>query len=213
MTHGKPFSTDQVDFLKLFSGSYTNKKLTARFNARFNTQTSCESIRQACKRRGFKTFTSSNGQFRKGHKSWNKGMKGFVHSSQTKFKPGQLPKNTMQLGVVKVSGDGYLYKKVAETLKGGKAENWRLVHHLVWQDFHGEIPANHVIIFKDGNRQNCEIGNLACLSRQKFAIFNKFLSSISNEFFAEKLVMADLIMATKQAKLRLKQPLQTTEAL
>ena len=32
-----------------------------------------------------------------------------------------------------------------------------------WKQYNGEIPEGHVIIFLDGNKQNCDIENLACV--------------------------------------------------
>jgi RNA polymerase sigma factor (sigma-70 family) len=40
----------------------------------------------------------------------------------------------------------------------------RLLHHIVWEDHHGPVPTGHIVKFKDGNRANCAIRNLECLS-------------------------------------------------
>jgi len=208
MTHGHSYSIEQIDFLKLFAGEFPNRELTQRFNRRFDTQISCDSIRTACKRRKFAKFDNpESGQFKKGSTPWNKGLKGWRVSKNTEFKPGQLPVQTKELGTVRIFKDGYLYKKVSQVAKGGGTINWRPLHHLVWQEFNGDVPPNHVVIFRDGNRQNCDIKNLALLSRAKLAIFNRNLKHISNEFFEQKSVMADLIMETKKAKDRIKRGL------
>ena len=42
-----------------------------------------------------------------------------------------------------------------------------LLHRLVWQLVHGEIPENLVVDHKDGNRLNNDIGNLRIVTRQQ----------------------------------------------
>lgn len=37
------------------------------------------------------------------------------------------------------------------------------LHRLMWEDVHGPIPPQHLIIFKDGDRTHCKIENLQCV--------------------------------------------------
>ena len=39
------------------------------------------------------------------------------------------------------------------------------VHHLVWAEHYGPVPAGHAIVFRDGNKNNFNIENLECVSR------------------------------------------------
>jgi RNA polymerase sigma factor (sigma-70 family) len=41
----------------------------------------------------------------------------------------------------------------------------RLLHHIVWEEVHGPLPAAAEIIFKDGDRENVAIDNLRCQAR------------------------------------------------
>jgi len=59
--------------------------------------------------------------------------------------------------------DVHGYVKVKVSRSGNSNERWKLKHREVWKQHHGEIPEGHVIIFLDGNKQNCEIENLACV--------------------------------------------------
>jgi hypothetical protein len=38
-----------------------------------------------------------------------------------------------------------------------------LLHHAVWIRKNGPIPPGHNLLFRDGNRRNCALGNLRCL--------------------------------------------------
>ena len=41
----------------------------------------------------------------------------------------------------------------------------RLLHHIVWEEVHGPLPAGTEIIFRDGDRDNIAIDNLWCQPR------------------------------------------------
>lgn len=43
---------------------------------------------------------------------------------------------------------------------------------LVWENAHGEIPKDHLIIHLDGNQANCDISNLYCISQRTRMILN-----------------------------------------
>jgi len=38
------------------------------------------------------------------------------------------------------------------------------LHHIIWIEHHGAIPAGHKVVFKDGNHLNCKIGNLELMT-------------------------------------------------
>ena len=107
-----------------------------------------------------------NGRFTKGHKTWNKGKKGWVQggrSKETRFKPGQRSNTRRPIGAERNTIDGILLRKVSDT--GHKLTDWRPVHVLVWEAEHGPVPDEHIVIFKDGNRRNFDISNLECITR------------------------------------------------
>ena len=100
-------------------------------------------------------------RFQKGHKTWNKGMKGLhIGGEETQFKKGNSPRNRKPVGTVVVRTDGYMQTKIAEP------SVWKLTHHLVWEQA-GNTPPVHpfVLRFKDGNQQNCTIENLELSSK------------------------------------------------
>lgn len=50
---------------------------------------------------------------------------------------------------------------------------WRLLHREVWKQHHGEYPPRGTaLIFKDGNRQNCDINNLELITRKQLMTRN-----------------------------------------
>lgn len=93
-----------------------------------------------------------NGRFNKGHKTWNKGMKGLdIGGKETRFKKGNIPSNYMPVGSERVNGDDYVDIKVADPNK------WIGKHVFIWEEHNGPVPEGHAIIFGDKNRRNFDI--------------------------------------------------------
>lgn len=118
-----------------------------------------------CGRRNAETPNSIATRFVKGHVPSNKGKRqeeymsaeSIERCSKTRFKPGHAPHNTRDVGTERVNSDGYVYLKTEDGIV--------LKHRHVWESAHGPIPDGHVVIFRDGNKQNCELDNLSMISR------------------------------------------------
>ena len=109
-----------------------------------------------------KPATFTIGQFPKGHKPWNTG-KSVRLNPATEFKKGQLPKNTKQDGAISIRGNrktGETYQYIRVGLK-----KWVLLHRQIWQQAYGEIPASHIVTFRNGDTLDCRLENLECISR------------------------------------------------
>lgn len=115
-----------------------------------------------------------DGRFKKGQTPHNKGGKmskeQYEKCKATMFQKGNTPKNSMEIGAYTYI-DGYLAKKVKE--KGKQRERFEFVHRAVWEENYGKIPHGHIVIFLDGNKDNCAIENLALINRREHAILNK----------------------------------------
>lgn len=104
------------------------------------------------------------GQFKAGQDSWNKGMKGLdIGGKETRFKPGQRPNNWQPIGHERVGKGDILQRKATDT--GNRQRDYRAVHALTWEAHYGPIPADHIVVFRDGNRRNFDISNLELISR------------------------------------------------
>lgn len=121
------------------------------------------------------TGKGRKGQFKKGNKPWNDGIKGYTTNGQRgHFKNGNKPPTWVPVGTERLSTNAknrpdasrYLRRKVAEP------DVWKLVHHIVWEDKFGPIPEGHVVIFKDGNSRNFDPDNLDCIPRKDLSLMN-----------------------------------------
>lgn len=108
-----------------------------------------------------------NGQFKPGHKTWNRGKKGWQaggRSVDTQFKLGDKPSNTWRpIGAERLTKEGLLQRKVADT--GVKKTDWRMVHVLVWEAENGPLPEGHIVIFRDRDKRNLDPDNLEAITR------------------------------------------------
>jgi hypothetical protein len=106
--------------------------------------------------------------FKPGHKPWNYGLKGFNaggRNSETRFKKGNRPHQWKPIGHERITDEGYLQRKVADT--GESRRDYVNVHWLLWIEHYGEIPPGMLIVFKDRNPKNIVIENLECISRSE----------------------------------------------
>lgn len=113
-----------------------------------------------------------NTRFQKGQDSWNKGKKQSEYMSPemiartagTRFNSGRDPHNTVGIGHVRITKDGYLEMKVRHD-KSGKNKNFVLLQRLIYEQHHGDIPKGFIVEFIDKNPLNLDVGNLRLCER------------------------------------------------
>ncbi|MEQ1156881.1 HNH endonuclease signature motif containing protein [Acinetobacter johnsonii] len=140
-------------------------ELTCKFNEKFGCKLSVDSIKAKCLRMGLKT--GRTGCFSPGQKSWNKGLKGYMGANSTSFKKGNIPLNHRSVGYERITVDGYVEVKVAEPNVFESKHRW------IWEQHHGKIPDNHVLVFKNMNKQDCRLENLMLISRAELVRLNQ----------------------------------------
>jgi hypothetical protein len=158
------YSKEELSFIKSNS-KLPRKKLNELFCTKFNRNTTPQSIKAICLKNRW--LTGRNGYFKKGSIPFNKGTKGLIKPNKTSFKKGNKPKNTLKIGDETVDCYGYKKTKIAEPNK------WAFNHHILYKKIFGNIPENHLIIFKDGDKSNITIENLCAISQQENLWINK----------------------------------------
>ena len=104
-------------------------------------------------------------RFKKGDKPWNTGKKVEIKGrmSETFFKKGNLPKNTLHDGAITIrSLKGRKYKWIRLDLA-----KWDLLHRVLWRRHYGKIPKGLNVQFKDGDPMNCQIDNLELVTKRE----------------------------------------------
>lgn len=109
------------------------------------------------------------GCYKPGNEPWSKGRHMPVRGRavETQFKKGHQSHTWRPIGHEMMVA-GYLNRKVADG--GLQRENYRPVHHLVWEEHHGRpIPKGHALAFRDGDRRNFDPDNLELITRAELA--------------------------------------------
>lgn len=111
-------------------------------------------------------------RFQKGQVPANKGLRrpGWApgRMRETQFKRGERHGMAVRVwkpvGTERISKDGYLERKINDNLP--LQRRWRAVHLLVWEAAYGPLPTGHAVTFRNGNRTDTRLDNLALISRR-----------------------------------------------
>ena len=152
----------------------------------------------------FKKGSRSRTYFKKGHVPANKGKKltepQLERMRPTMFKKGIIPHNTLQDGAItyrkvkKEKGPSYFWVRESKN-------KWVPLHRHVWRHHNGEVPAGHVVRFKDGNQYNCNIDNLECITLKENRYRNTYYNFMPPELAeVKKMQIVIKRMINKQLK-------------
>lgn len=179
------WTEEKIDFLRQNAPRTPLKDLCIRFNNRFQTDATLDSISNALRKN--KIYIGVNtGRFKKGQPALNKGKtwdeympkESQERCRKTCFQKGKNINNNhyhyRTIGDEKIV-DGYVEVRI-ETInenreKGGRY--WKPKHHIVYEEHYGPIPKGYVCIFLDGNKRNFDISNLAIITKNQNKILNK----------------------------------------
>ena len=200
----RKFTEEEKQFI--FKNNYmkTAEEVADLFNRHFNEKITISQIKSFRSR--YKLKSGLTGKFEKGHKPFNKGKKwneymskeGQLNALKTTFKKGNVPHNRKKIFEERVNKNGYIEIKIQD---GNKNKNWILKHRYIYEQIHGEIPEDHIVIFADGNKLNFQPNNLIAISKKENVILNKKGLRYDNvETTKLGITVANLIMKTNELK-------------
>lgn len=96
------------------------------------------------------------------------------------------------LGTERPDKDGYIRVRV----EGGE----KLKHHLVWEKYHEPLKRNEVIMFRDGDRTNCNIENLIKVERKYLSVITRILGGVKNPELQEAAIATAKILVDANSK-------------
>ncbi|MHB9305057.1 HNH endonuclease signature motif containing protein [Fusobacterium polymorphum] len=166
----KKYTDEIINFLREIAPGKTYKEIVEIFNKKYDLEMTVDKLSSLLSRK--KINTGTLGRFKKGFIPWNKGKKGYMGANKTSFKKSNKPKNWRPVGSERIDNEGYTLIKVSN--EGSMWQRWALKHRVVWEQYHKKkIPKGSVIIFADGNRNNLDIDNLICVTRDELNVLNK----------------------------------------
>lgn len=93
---------------------------------------------------------------------------------KTWFKPGCTPHNLKPIGYERVTQDGYIEVKVRmKKSRPNCNDNFVPKHRLIWEQANGPLPPGYVVIFKDGDKRNFALDNLAAITKKERLDMNR----------------------------------------
>jgi len=197
------YTEDQKKFLK-DNSLLPRKELTEQFNSTFGLEQSQKAIAAYCKRHGW--LTGRNGCFEKGELPWNTGTKGLCKPNSGSFQSGQVPHNKKPVGHERIcSKDGYILVNVAERNPyTGADTRYRPKHYVIWEKENGEVPKGMILRFIDGDKLNCKLSNLECVSQSVNLRMNQNrVNDLPSELKETGRLLSKLEVATFEASNRI----------
>lgn len=173
----KYFTNEQCDFITRNHKGTSHKAMAELLYDEFGIKVSKYPIGIFYRENGLSSGLT--GRFEKGRISPNKGLKqeeflskdGIERSKKTRFKKGQRPTNYKKVGSRYLDkSTGFIYQKIQD--HGTHPEKWKQVQRLIWEEHHGPIPEDHMIIFLNGDRGDLRIENLSLVTRGEHAVMN-----------------------------------------
>lgn len=188
------------DFIRENAAGRTTQELTELINKRFGKETITASKTRAY----MKNHKIKNGldcKFKKGNEPWNKGISCEMPQAavEHQFKKGDKPHNFKEKGTISKTTDGYLIIKVKT--EGKQRECWELLHRYVWEKANGEIPAGKMVTFLDGDKENCDISNLALIDNEiNLELHRRKLRTQYAEITKTGIKVAELVQAVRKRR-------------
>lgn len=156
------YTQEQINFMCSLN-HLVRREIANLTNEKFGTKIDRRTVNQILLRNGYQA--SSNGQFIKGQKSWNKGKKGYMGANKTSFKKGQKPHNTKPLFSERIDRDGYVLIKT----KNGYMPKARYIYE---QHHNLKLGRHEIVIFIDNDKHNFDISNLRAVTWKENGIMS-----------------------------------------
>lgn len=199
---GHKYTEEEHKFLHTFTPGHSYKEIVEAYNERFAEPITLSRLKGYIA--NHKLNTGRTGRFEKGHIPANKGTHPPTvgRMAETQFKKGGLPPNTKPVGYERITRDGYIEVKIKMRPSTPSCnDNFKLKHRLVWEEAHGPIPQGCNIIFLDGNRQNCELENLAIVTKAEHQqMTRRGLRSAIPQITKTGIIIAKAGVASQKAK-------------
>jgi len=160
-------------YIRSIAHGRTRPEITRRVNETYNTAYTVSQVDALMSRR--KIYSGRDGRFKPGGAPWNTGTKGKTGRNATSFKPGVVPPNRRPMYSERVTAEGFVEIKVPERNPyTGSPVRWRHKHAWIWEQHNGRpVPDGHVVIFKNSDKSDMRLENLALISRAELLEINQ----------------------------------------
>jgi len=181
------WTPERVEWFRAYVPGHTESEISAEHERLFGAPLSEGQIGNAKTKLGVRSGTHG-GRFEKGcvggFASDEHRAKFLEAGRATRFKKGEVhvaPSRERPIGFERVDKDGFTWVKVRDSRidglqrqeKGHHNENYRMKHHLVYEQAYGSIPRGCNVVFADHDMSNFDPGNLVAVPRDLWAVVKK----------------------------------------
>ena len=169
----KKYPQEVIEFIYANYKGISSEELGRRIQEKFGIEITPTRLKGWKAKYGLKSGYSK--RFEIGNIPANKGKKieQAPGSVATRFKPGHDFVRYREIGHERKGDNGYIYVKVREPEQGERTgANYIPKHRAIWEAEHGPLKAGECVIFKDGNKKNFDLENLAVVSRREHVVMN-----------------------------------------
>lgn len=186
------YTNEELAYVRKIIKGVSRKEVFEKFNNKFEPIKFSQFLSLLSNHRITNGISS---KFKKGSVPANKGTKGMSKANSGSFGRGRETHNKAEIGKETITKEGYVRVKV------GYPSIWKLKHRLVWEKENGEIPKGIYVLFLDSNKLNCNIENLALVTKSEMLIINKMrLTKDDAELTSIGLNVAKLIDKVNKVK-------------
>lgn len=172
------FSPEAEDFIIKLRDTHSSVEITEMYNIEFKTMLTVVQVKNFIGRRKIYMSEYINfSAFPKGHVPFNKGRPWDEWLSEEKqerissLTSVNLEKHRQKLlestGGYHKDKDGYLQKNI----RGTNKKIYK--HREVWEAVNGKVPDGYMLVFRNGNREDCRLENLKLVKRAQTIQINK----------------------------------------
>ena len=190
----KLLNDEQVEFFKTVVKNRSSAEIMEIINKKYNMNLKISQIKDLKKRLKLKSGVDC--RFKKGQVSFNKGKKGIIGMSSTRFKKRQIPYNFKPVGYIRYPKKDHDYVMI----KVAAPNIWQQYQMYIWEKYNGKVPKGSVVAFIDGNNRNFALDNLAVVSRAELLE----LSRLEIKPCKEKILMAKIKCKSNKLKKEMK---------
>lgn len=164
--HNILLTDEQAEYLAEVVPGRSSEEAAEMLNERFGLQITKYQVRGW--KKNHKIPSGYDTRWRSGRPSWNKGKKGLHGSNAGTFKKGHVSFNKLPIGSIAKRKSGsslsYWFIKTRDDAVP-EQKNWQMYHKYLWEQANGPVPEGYVVIFLDGDRDNCQLSNLQLVPR------------------------------------------------
>lgn len=197
------YTSEQDEFLRNNRNSYGIRELTDVFNEKYGASATVRAIESRCrdvlKMQSFKKheYTCEENVFLKTNRDHVENLEHLTKVFNDKFSTNLNVKaitahcrkyfgtktqyNKKQIGEeMSCRGTAMIKTSDRPMTKGcGRSLNWDYKNRVVYENAHGKIPENNIVVFLDKNKNNYALDNLYCITRSIQAIMaqNRWFST------------------------------------